>query len=81
MNKEMILSLHTNWMEKNGGDTPEVHEASQKLERFLKANIADSHTALEANNLADYMACEQEEQGFVQGFRCAVALLMGGAVA
>lgn len=79
MNKEMILSLHTDWMEKIGGDTLEVRKASQKLESFLKENIADSSAAFEANDLADSMAYEQEKQGFVQGFRCAVALLMGGA--
>lgn len=81
MNKEMILSLYADWIEKSGGDAPEVREAAQKLSMFLKENIADSHTALEANDLSDGMAYEQGKQGFVQGFRCAVALLMGGTIA
>lgn len=76
MNEQMILSLQDEWMEKVKAD-PRLRDKDVKFTEFLRNNLP-SDVALEANTMADDIACLQESQGFINGFRCAVALLMGG---
>lgn len=72
MNISDLLSIL--W-ERDGAikDTPNVIKAENRLRGFMtQKGIAEN----EYDEYINRVAAEREEQGFVNGFRCAVGLLM-----
>lgn len=56
-------------------DTPAVIEAEESLKRYM---LSKGIPEYEYDEFTNTVATQHEEQGFVNGFRCAVGLLMDG---
>lgn len=60
-------------------DLPEALEAHNKAMSFLEQHKMPEKIRLDVDDLLCNIACQNEKQGFIYGFRYAIQLLIGEA--